>query len=288
MLDCPQAPGTVPPMTGRPDTILVVDSHPESRRAWVRSLWEHRSVLSWLARADFQVRYKRASFGVLWSIAVPVLQAAVLVFVFSRFTRFDGLKGYPIFVLTGVASWSFFANYITAGSTAIVDQSGLADKVWFPRAILAMVPGLAAMVGFVVTLVIIVGASPAFDAPIGPQVVLVPLATLLLLTFSTALTLVLAALHVYFRDVRFLVQAVLLIWFWLTPIAYPQDFAEGVAPWLSANPMTGVVTLFRLGTVGVDYPWEVSIAVAVGTTIVLLALAVEIHRRHDRLFVDLL
>ena len=275
-------------MPGAGDAILIVESRPESRREWLRSMWEHRSVLSWLARADFQVRYKRASFGILWSVAVPVLQATVLVFVFSRFARFDSIDAYPVFVLTGVATWSFFSTYLGTSSTAIVDQSALADKVWFPRAILAIVPGLAALVGFVITLVIIVAVAPAFDAPIGGRIGLVPLAALLALLFTTALALVVSALHVYFRDVRFLIQALLLIWFWLTPVAYPQEFAGGVAPWLAANPMTGIVTLFRLGTVGVDHPWKVSVAVSVGVTIALLALAVEIHRRHDRLFVDLL
>jgi lipopolysaccharide transport system permease protein len=98
---------------------------------------------------------------------------------------------------------------------------------------------------------------------------------------------VLAALDVYFRDVKFLVQAALLAWFWLTPIAYPQSFAGGIAGWLDLNPATGIVTLFRLATVGADH-WHRSVFVSVAVTVVLLVASVEIYRRHDRRFVDLL
>jgi lipopolysaccharide transport system permease protein len=111
----------------------------------------------------------------------------------------------------------------------------------------------------------------------------------LLVIFSAALSLCLAALHVYFRDVRFLVGAALLVWFYLTPIAYPRHLlGSRLGTLIDFNPMTGVVILFHLATVGGDGPWLRALIVSVLATAVLAAAAVEGNRRHDRLFVDLL
>lgn len=268
--------------------VLQLDHRPERRRAWIADVWNHRDVLMWLARSDFQSRYKRASLGVLWSVAVPLLQAAVVVTVFSRFARFGDFEGYPVYVLVGVTCWTYTLTCISGGSTAIVDGASIADKVWFPRAVLPLVHGLAAVPGFVISILIILVIAPLFDVTPEVRLLLLPVAVMLLYAFTNALVLVLAALHVYFRDVRFMVQAALLVWFWGTPIAYPQSFVGDLAPWLSLNPLTGVFALFRIAINGADYPWKGSVAVAVGMTLGLLAIAIEVHRRRDRLFIDLL
>jgi len=244
-------------------------------------------VLATLARTDFQVRYKRASFGVLWSVALPLVQSLVLVYVFSRFTRFDEFDGYPVFVLCGIIMWSYLTATVSAASTAIVDATSLTDKIWFPRALLALVPALANSVGLAVSLLILVGLLPVYGVDITPRVLLLPVAALALALFCSALGLLLAALDVYFRDVKYLVQAGILVWFWLTPIAYPKAFAGSIAKWLDLNPATGLVTLFRMGTLGAP-DWHRSVAVSAVSTVVLLVIAAEVHRRRDRLFVDLL
>ncbi len=251
-------------------------------------MWGHREVLAWLARSDFQVRYKRASLGIAWSVLVPLLQGIVLIIVFGKFTRFDAYEDYSVFVLSGVLCWTFFTAFVNAGSTAIVDRSDLTDKVWFPRALLPLVPGGSAMVGFATSLGLVVLVAPLLGTPWRPRLLLLPVGILMMVAFCSALVLLLSALHVYFRDVRFLVQAALLVLFWLTPIAYPQEFVGGLAPWLSLNPMTGILTVFRLALIGDDYRWLPNVAMSVASTVALTLTAIEVHRRRDRLFVDLL
>jgi lipopolysaccharide transport system permease protein len=110
----------------------------------------------------------------------------------------------------------------------------------------------------------------------------------LVMVLATSLSLVLAALHVYFRDVKFLVQAALMVWLYVTPIIYRLSLVHRLQPWIEANPLTGVVTIFHMATVGSTGPWVVPVVVSVAVSGVLLALGYEVHRRHDRLFVDLL
>jgi ABC-type polysaccharide/polyol phosphate export permease len=242
-----------------------------------------------LSRADFQVRYKRASFGVLWSVAVPVIQSVVLAVVFARVINVGNGKTFGIYVMSGVLAWSYFGGAVGTGSTAIVDGTGLTDKVWFPRALLALVPTLANLVGLGASLVVLVIAMPILGVSVTPRLFLLVPGGILLVALAAALSLCLAALHVYFRDVRFLVQAALVVWFYATPIAYPRSLLGArLGALLDLNPVTGVVVIFHQATVGGAGPLVRPVVASLAVTVVLIVVAIEGNRRHDRLFVDLL
>src|SRR5688572_13238191 len=101
--------------------VLEIRSGPIPATLWLGDVWSHRAVLGVLARKDFQVRYKRASLGVIWAVAVPVLQAAVLAVVFSRITRVPAGIPFAPFVFAGMVAWSYFATTIPTAVTSIVD-----------------------------------------------------------------------------------------------------------------------------------------------------------------------
>ncbi len=267
---------------------VVIDSAPEGRRAWFKDVWGHREVFAMLARKDFQTRYKRASLGILWAVAVPVLQGVVMAVVFSKVVELDSTRGFAATVFVGVLAFSYFAATLTAAVTSIVDGSGLTDKVWFPRVLLVLVPGVANLVSLGVSMVVLLVALPFLDVDIALRLVLLVPASALLIAFTLSLSLVVAALHVYYRDVKFLVQAALLLWIYVTPVLFPKSLLGDLGPWLDANPMTGIVTLFHLAAVGGDEAWTRPVAVSVGATVVLAIVGLEAQRRHDRLFVDLL
>jgi ABC-type polysaccharide/polyol phosphate export permease len=270
--------------------VLALDHRPVPLRQWLLGLWRFRGVLVALSRKDFQVRYKRATLGVLWSVALPLLQAIVMVFIFSRVAGFGAGQSYSYagFVLAGMVPWIFVSTSVTASTTSIVDASGLTDKVWFPRAILALVPPCANLVLLGTSAVILLAELPVVGvAPTTRWLLLVPAAALAV-AFASAVGLVLAALYVYFRDLKFMVSAVVLVWIYLTPILYPVSRLNNAGPWLDFNPLTGIVQLFQHAAVGSPPPSARALMVSLGATAVLTVVAVAIHRRHDRLFVDLL
>jgi len=268
--------------------VVEIGAKPAALRQWLIAVWEHRAVLWMLARKDFQVRYKRASLGVVWAVAVPLLQAAVLAVVFSRLVRIPTDVPYAPFVFAGVVCWSYFSGATVTSVSSIVDGSGLTDKVWFPRALLPIVPCLANLVGFGVSLAALLVIAPVLGAPLTPWLLVLLPATVLLVAFTVALGLVLSALNVYFRDVKFLVQASLLVWIYVTPVLYPKEAVGRLGPWLDFNPMTGIVDLFHLAVVGPVEPWHRAVIVTVAVTMALFLAGIEAHRRYDRLFVDLL
>jgi len=184
--------------------------------------------------------------------------------------------------------WVYVSTSIGASTTAIVEAAGLTDKVWFPRAILALVPPCSNLVSLAASTLILIVALPILGAPIRPQLFLLVPAAVLAVAFSAAVGLVLGALYVYFRDLKFMVQAVLLVWLYVTPIVYPLSVLGGAGRLLRYNPLTGIVGLFQTAAVGTPLPSDLALGVSIGSTLLLAVVAVAIHRHHDRLFVDLL
>lgn len=253
---------------------------------WLRSLWASRRLTAVLARKDFLVRYRRASLGVLWAVGLPVLQAVVLAVVFSRIVRVPTDAPYWAFVFTGLVPAMFVLSAVTTASTSIVDGSSLSSKVYFPRAVLPLATVVASLYGALVSLVLLmVAVVVAGEA--GPELVLLVPGVALAVALTVGASLVGSALHVTFRDTRYLLQALAAVWLYATPIVYPLALLPGVLRRVvEANPATGVVELFRAATVGADPGWGVSLAWSIVWTVALLALGVLLHCRGDRVFAD--
>jgi lipopolysaccharide transport system permease protein len=250
----------------------------------VRRSWPLVQVL---ARKEFLVRYRRASFGVAWALALPLLQACVLAVVLPEFVRFDTGGSYVLFVFAGTTAWTFFAGTLADGTGSIVAAQDVTTRVYFPRILLPMVTVLANLYALLPGAAVLVGAS-VLTGDFGPRALWIVPAVALAAVLAGSLAALLSGLHVYFRDVKYLVQAALLVWFYLTPVVYPLDAVGGLEPWIEANPTTGVVQLFRAATVGADPGWGTSLAWSLAWSAAAVTAAVLLHRRHDRLFVDLL
>jgi ABC-type polysaccharide/polyol phosphate export permease len=238
-----------------------------------------------LVRKDFQTRFKRASLGVLWAVAVPVLQGVVMAYVFSRVIKTGSGDGFAAYVMSGILPWSYFGGTISSGTTSIVDGSGLTDKVWFPRILLVGVPAAANIVGLLISLAMLVLIGPFVGVEYGVRLLLMVPASVLLVALAFGLCSVLSALHVYFRDTKFVVQAALLVWLYVTPIVYHRELLGRLAPWVDLNPVTGVVALFHQ-SVGHDDGLLRPVAVSVAMTVAFVVVGLVAQRHHDRLFVD--
>lgn len=204
-----------------------------------------RALLLMLARHDFQARYRSASLGLAWSVLLPLIQGAVLAIVFTRIVKIDAGVNYPIFILSGTTAWAYLSQSVTAGSTAIVDRGDIATKIYFPRMLLPAVPALAGGVSLMVSLAVALVLVPVFGAAAHVTLLLLPVAAVALAVLAILVAEICALLHVYFRDVRYLVTAIILVAFYATPIIYPLSRAKHLTGLVSANPATGVMQLVR-------------------------------------------
>ena len=255
----------------------------------IRDLWRSRELVIMLARKDFFVRYRRASLGIIWAIGLPLIQASVFAFVLSQFARFETPIPFAVFVFSGVLPWSFFNNAVTMGTTSVIDGSALATKIYFPRAVLPLVTVFSGFYGLIIGIVVMVGMAGAFGAPLGlPLLLLVP-AMMLLVLLASGFALILGALQVYFRDIKHVIAAITLPWFWASGVFYPQSvLSEDFRRLIAINPAVGMISLFRAAIGSAPAGWETSVLWSIGWVVALFALAAVLYRRWDRVCVDLL
>ena len=176
---------------------------------------------------------------------------------------------------------------LNVGSTAIVYNTTLSNRIYFPRAVLPLISVVSNLYSVAITLVILVGLCIGFGVSIGPEIVLLIPGVLLVAVLAGSFALVFSALHVYFRDIRFMVSAALTVWLYVTPVIFQvQQLPRVLRPLIKVNPMTGVVELFRYATVGASRGWQTSLLITGVWVVVLLVAALQLHRRFDRLFAD--
>jgi ABC-2 type transport system permease protein len=268
----------------------MLDLHGESTpvRALIVELRRSWRLLPMLARQDFSARYRSAGLGVLWSVALPLLQGTVLAVVFTHVVRVNtGGVSYSVLVLTGINAWAYLSSSWTMGSTAIVDGAAIAGRVYFPRTLLAAVGPSANLVGYVVSNVVLIGLMAISGVSFSTTLLLLPVAMALAAAFVVLLSAVTAVLHVYFRDVRYVVSALLLVLFYATPIIYPMSFAHGALRMaVLANPATGVVQLSRFAVFSTADDLGVALMVTLVWVAGLSVAAALVYRRYERVAVD--
>jgi ABC-type polysaccharide/polyol phosphate export permease len=269
--------------------VLRLSNGASSPAQLVRSVWASRDLIRTLARKEFFVRYRRSSFGVLWAAGLQLIQATVLAVVFSRVVKVHTTGSYPVFVFTGMAVWTYFTTTVTAGSTSIVDNATLTNKIYFPRAVLPLVQARANLYGLAVNVVIVIALAIGFGQHLDAHLLILVPATALLVLLCSALVLALSALHVYFRDIRYVVQALFTGLIYLTPVFLPLNhYPTALRRVVLANPATGIAQLFHLAVDGAATAWPTATIVTAGWTLALAVLAVFLHCSRDRVLADLL
>ena len=251
--------------------------------------WGSRNLILSLARRDFFSRYRRASLGVLWAIAMPLAQAGILAVVFTKVARLSLPGNAFVFTYAGIAGWSFFSAGVNTASTSIVDGSSLASRIYFPRLVLPLVSVLSGSYLLVVNYVLVFVVALATGTDLSFALLLGPLGMIMTLLTTLFAATLLAGVHVYFRDTRYLVQTVLMLALYVTPSFYPLTRAPSQLRLAAEiNPMTGPIELTRRGLGIADPTWLHTVAISGGWLVVLIVGTLWLYRRFDRLFSDLM
>ncbi|MGY1641362.1 ABC transporter permease [Geodermatophilus sp. SYSU D00703] len=222
-----------------------------------RDVWAYRELLGQLIRKELKVKYKDSVLGFLWTLLRPLLYLlvyAVAIGVFLGSGRV--IPQFGIYLFTGLLAWTLFTDVIGGCTGSIVGNAGLVKKVYFPRELFPLAVVGASVVNFLLQAVILVAAYVVtWQFPAPGDLLLVPLALVALVLFATGLGLVLAAGNVFLRDITYLVEVGLLLWFWMTPIVYDwtkvqttlveDNSLDVLFQVYMANPMANVVLAFQ-------------------------------------------
>lgn len=196
-----------------------------------------------VARA-LTVRYRRSSLGFAWSLLQPLMAMAILTAVFAQV--FVSIERYPIYVIVGVFVWGFFSLTLVQAMDSLLGAAPILRRVAVAPALFPLAVVAANLVHLLLSLALLAAVGAAFGLV---TLSLVPAALLALLPlglFTAALALVLSAVCVFFHDVRYFAEGILLIGFYATPVMYPPSIVpERWTALLTLNPMVWLLAPLR-------------------------------------------
>lgn len=271
----------------------VVKIRPTSQERWLdlSELWQYRDLLFSLASRDLKLRYRQTALGILWVVFQPVAGAGIFAVVFGWVAGLGAAKAsYFLFSLAGLLVWNTFQSTLAKASSALIGNSALVSKVYFPRLLLPFSTVLSSLVDFAIGLGVFIVAAFVLKAKISwIGALLLPVWLAGALGAAMGLGLLAAAVMTRYRDVQHVLPVLLPFIMYASPVAY----ALGAVPsqWKALfywNPMSWILEGARyslLGTELVQFPWAVYGLVSCG---LLFVVGLVGFRKMERSFADVL
>jgi ABC-2 type transport system permease protein len=250
----------------------------------VREVLAHRQLLDLLIRRDLKSRYKDSVLGFAWTLIRPLVQLAIYYFVLGQILGASrNIPEFAIYVFSALTLYGQFSEIVASGTASIVSNAGLIKKVYLPREIYPLASVGSALFNFGVQLVVLLVAAVLQSgfAWWRPDLLFFFPATLVILIWATALALLLAALNVYLRDMQYLVEVLVLLLMWGSPIVYSWQMVATRAPeWLltlyTSNPITlavlGIHRAFWSAGDDAQYPEHLLLRLGIAAVVGLVAL----------------
>jgi ABC-type polysaccharide/polyol phosphate export permease len=258
----------------------------------LREIMSYRGMLFALTERDLRARYKQAALGFAWAIITPVMLMVVFTIVFTRFAHVDtGGAPYPLFAYLGLIPWTFFSSSVTGGGTSLISNMPLLNKVYSPREIYPLAGlALAAVDTLLAVLVLgalfgIYGYSPHVEIAWTPLMILVEV------EFTLGVTLLLAALLIYVRDLRNALPLMLQLALFATPVAYGLSSLAGHRRteliYAAINPLAPVIDGLRRTSLYGQSPDFVALGIGAASSTLLLAFAYWTFKRLETGMADI-
>jgi homopolymeric O-antigen transport system permease protein len=258
-----------------------------SIRRTLAGLHRYRHLLRNLVLKDLKLKYRGSVIGFVWSLANPLLTAAIYTFAFRNILHVRA-EGFVFYLMLGLLSWTFFANAAAMSTGAIVDNGGLVKSVRFPRAILPTATVLFTLAQYILTVLVFLPLMLVFyRIPPSLPMLLFPVFVVLQALFTIGVALVLATGTAFFRDVRHLVDVALMVLFWTTPIVYTIHDVSGRLPRLILlSPLSAFVTAYHNIFYDRQWPRPEVWTIAVTYTVVSLAIGLWLIVRYEDSFAE--
>jgi lipopolysaccharide transport system permease protein len=237
---------------------------------------------------DFNLRYKRSFLGVLWSMVLPLAQLLVLVFLFQTVVPLN-IQGYPVFVFCALLPWSWFSSSVSSACNLFVSNRDLVRHPNFVPARLMVMNTLSNFITYLFALPILCIVLAIYGFPFTPALLVLPVLLLIQGVLINGLSLIVATLNVFYRDVQHIVSVGLTLLFYLTPVFYrSQAVVERYQALYDFSPIAALIQAYRAAFFyGVAPTWP-SVAFAAVYSFAIYGLGYGIFRLYQHEIIDVL
>lgn len=241
-----------------------------------------------LTSREIKARYKQSVLGYAWVILNPLFQMLVMAFVFSKILRITNLGvPYALFLYVGLLPWNLFANSISGSMNSLVSSGSLLTKIYFPREILVISTVLAKIIDFLLASIVLIIFFIYFHQSITLNILWIFPIFLIQQLFTYGLSLILAALNLFYRDIQYLFGLILLVWMYLTPVIYPTEMFPEQYQWIfKLNPMAVLINAFRQVMLAGDRPNFTSLSIALLLSCVTAIVGHRLFKKLEGQFAD--
>lgn len=214
-----------------------------------KDLYNYRELLKSNVKKEIRGKYKGSFLGILWSFVNPLLMTLVYAIVFPYLMRGSNYEHYTTFLVIGILCWNWFTISISQGTFTIVGNGPIIKKVYFPREILPISIVTSGMVNYLISCIIIclflIFSGIGFSA----HILLLPLVIITQYLLTLGIVFITSAINVYIRDLEYIVNFIVQMLFYGTPILYSMDiFTKApklITTLININPMSTIVNSYR-------------------------------------------
>jgi ABC-2 type transport system permease protein len=212
----------------------------------IKELYKYRELLKTNVKKEIRGKYKGSFLGVLWSFVNPLLMTLVYALVFPFILK-NGQEHYVTFLIIGILPWNWFTTVLCQGSNTIVVNGGIVKKVYFPREILPISIVTSGLVNFLISCLIICIFLICSGIGFSWYIVFMPLIIVIQYILSLGLIFMTSSIDVYVRDAEYIVNFIVQMLFYATPILYSADIFNGsiISLIIKLNPLATIITAYR-------------------------------------------
>jgi lipopolysaccharide transport system permease protein len=257
---------------------------------WFREFWLYRELFLFLVWRDIKIRYKQTALGALWAIIQPFFTMIIFTLFFGKIAKLpsDGMP-YPIFYYSALIPWTYFSVSLGLSGNSLVGNANLIRRVYFPRVALPTASALGGMVDFAIASVVLLGMMLYYDVPFTLGLLLWPVFLVPTALVVVGLGMILSALNVKYRDIKYAIPFFIQSLLFITPVIYPTSMVpERLRFLLYFNPLTGLIDAFRAAVLPTrEINWT-GVGISVVVALILLFLATLFFRKTEREFADII
>lgn len=260
----------------------------------LKDVWRYRDLLGLLVKRDFTSFYKQTLLGPLWFFIQPLFTTITFVFIFGNLAGLstDGLPQ-PLFYMTGVVAWNYFAECVTKTSTVFKDNANIFGKVYFPRLIMPLSIVASNLVKLAVQFVMLIILfvyfifTQNYTPNLSIYTLLIPFYLIIMAALGLGLGMIISAMTTKYRDLSFLVTFGIQLFMYATPVIYPLSSAPEKYRWLiELNPMTNIIEGMRFSLLGTGAFSFSSLSYTIISTSVIIISGTLIFNKVEKSFVD--
>ena len=253
-----------------------------------KELYRYRELLKTNIKKEVRGKYKGSFLGVLWSFVNPLLMTLIYALVFPYLMRGSEYEHYTTFLVIGILAWNWFSVSIALGTSIIVGNSGIIKKVYFPREILPISVVTSGLINYLISLLIIAIFLICSGIGFSLQILWLPLIIITQFFLTLGIIFITGAIQVYIRDLEYIVNFIVQMLFYATPILFSIDLFANTKIYniIKLNPMTTIINCYRDVLYWQNLPHTKSLLLVLFASIIFCIIGYAIFKKLSKGFAE--